>query len=75
MVLGVEMTAMGLKGTGRYWGKDHTTVLHAVRAIPVICEANPAFGGYVELCRVRLALKGSWMAAVKRDIGSLIAAE
>lgn len=69
MMLGVEMTGKGLKGTGRYWGKDHTTVLYAVRAIPVICEANPAFSGYITLCRVKLAQKGSWMAAVKRGIG------
>ena len=50
MYLSKHLTSRSLPEIGRaFGGRDHTTVMHAVRKIEEICKADPAFAEDVEL--------------------------
>lgn len=51
MYLMREMTANSLPQIGRYFGKDHTTVLHAERKIAEFVKYSPEFAFVVQECR------------------------
>jgi chromosomal replication initiator protein len=50
MYLAKHLTSRSLPEIGRaFGGRDHTTVMHAVRKIEEICKSDPAFAENVEL--------------------------
>jgi len=51
MYLMREMTANSLPRIGRYFGRDHTTVLHAERRIAEFVKYSPVFASVVQECR------------------------
>ena len=52
MYLAKQLTSRSLPEIGRkFGGRDHTTVMHAVRKIEQICETDAAFAEDVELLR------------------------
>jgi chromosomal replication initiator protein len=55
MFLAREITGHSLPRIGRHFGRDHTTVLHAVRRIGKLTTADPRFAAEVEGCRELLA--------------------
>lgn len=55
MYLAVDLTGRSLPEIGRYiGGKDHTTVLHAARKIPLEMARDPLFGATVGTLRARM---------------------
>lgn len=65
MFLSREMTNNSLPHIGRHFGRDHTTVLHALRRIRRLSEADPAFASQVEGCREIVAKSDRWKEAVR----------
>jgi chromosomal replication initiator protein len=56
MYLARVLTPRSLPEIGqRFSGRDHTTVLHAVRRVGRLIAADPAFAARVEKLRVMLA--------------------
>lgn len=52
MYLAKQMTQRSLPEIGRrFGGRDHTTVIHAVRVVTQLCRADPEFATLVELAR------------------------
>lgn len=52
MYLAKQLTSRSLPEIGRkFGGRDHTTVIHAVKKIEELCNADPAFHEDVELLR------------------------
>lgn len=50
MYLARQMTGASLPQIGRYWAKDHTTVLHALRRINALKVEKPKIAEYVIDC-------------------------
>lgn len=48
MYLARELGHHSLPRIGRAFGRDHTTVFHAVRAVAARCQADPEFAAMVE---------------------------
>lgn len=55
MFLAREITDHSLPRIGRHFGRDHTTVLHAVRRIQKLAAKDPRIAAEVEGCRELLA--------------------
>ncbi len=56
MYLAKQLTSRSLPEIGRkFGGRDHTTVMHAVRKIEEICSTDSAFAEDVELLKRMLA--------------------
>ena len=55
MFLAREITDHSLPRIGRHFGRDHTTVLHAVRRIKRLTAEDPRIAAEVEGCRELLA--------------------
>ena len=55
MFLAREVTDHSLPRIGRHFGRDHTTVLHAVRRIQRLAADDPRIAAEVEGCRELLA--------------------
>ncbi len=52
MYLAKQLTARSLPEIGRkFGGRDHTTVMHAVRKVEELCASDPSFSEDVELLR------------------------
>ncbi len=52
MYLAKQLTSRSLPEIGRkFGGRDHTTVMHAVRKVDELCAADPAFSEDVDLLR------------------------
>jgi chromosomal replication initiator protein len=52
MYLAKQLTPRSLPEIGRkFGGRDHTTVMHAVRKIEQLCETDASFAEDVELMR------------------------
>ena len=52
MYLSKQLTARSLPEIGRkFGGRDHTTVMHAIRKVDELRDADPGFGEDVELLR------------------------
>jgi chromosomal replication initiator protein len=52
MYLAKQLTARSLPEIGRkFGGRDHTTVMHAVRKVEELCGCDQSFGEDVELLR------------------------
>lgn len=57
MFLCKQLTSYSLPEIGRkFGGRDHTTVMHAVKKITELCAIDPAFARDVEVVRASLAL-------------------
>jgi len=65
MFLCREMTSNSMPRVGRHFGRDHTTVLHAVRVIKRMSAESPEFASQVEGCREIVAKSDRWKEAVK----------
>jgi len=60
MFLSRAMTQKSLPEIARrFGGKDHTTVLHAVRKIGAMIDADPAFSERVEMIRFEIETRCS----------------
>ena len=55
MYLAREITGHSLPRIGNHFGRDHTTVLHAVRNITKLAAADPVIAAQVQGCRELLA--------------------
>ena len=55
MYLAKQLTSRSLPEIGRRFSRDHTTVMHAVKKVEALCQADPAFAEDVELLRRLLA--------------------
>ena len=55
MYLAREITDHSLPRIGNHFGRDHTTVLHAVRRIAKLAAADPVIAAQVQGCRELLA--------------------
>jgi len=55
MFLAREITGHSLPRIGAHFGRDHTTVLHAVRRISKLAAADPLIAAQVQGCRELLA--------------------
>ena len=64
MFLSREMTQNSLPRIGRHFGRDHTTVLHAIRAVNRL-STSPDFAAQVEGCREIVAKSDRWKEAVR----------
>lgn len=51
MYLSKQLTTRSLPEIGRMFGRDHTTVLHAVRRVEELASADPVLRGDVDLLR------------------------
>ena len=51
MYLAKQLTSRSLPEIGRKFGRDHTTIMHAIRKIEEICNADRAFAEDVDLLR------------------------
>ena len=51
MFLAKQLTNRSLPEIGRRFGRDHTTVMHAVRRIEELKDTDPALGEDIELLR------------------------
>lgn len=67
MYLGYELTRCSNSQIGRYFGKDHTTVIHARRRIKAM-EADPGFASVVASCRAVLAAVVPWKAKAAASV-------
>lgn len=66
MYLSREMTGNSLPHIGRHFGRDHTTVLHAIRAVNRMSSSDPIFAAQVEGCREIVAKSDRWKECVRR---------
>jgi hypothetical protein len=55
MYLAKVMTIESMPKIGRVFGRDHTTVLHGVRRIKALYDADPDFAAEVETIRSKVA--------------------
>lgn len=55
MCLAVELTRHSIADIGRFFNRDHTTVLHALKSLPKRCETSHQEALDVALLRERLA--------------------
>ncbi|MGD9637463.1 MAG: chromosomal replication initiator protein DnaA [Alphaproteobacteria bacterium] len=51
MYLAKQLTSRSLPEIGRKFGRDHTTIMHAIRKIEEICNSDRAFAEDVDLLR------------------------
>lgn len=69
MYLAREMTQRSFPYIGRWFKRDHTTVIHACHRIPVLMEMDPAFKRQGiecrELIRYQSALKPGWLEHIQ----------
>jgi chromosomal replication initiation ATPase DnaA len=56
-MLAAEMTPLSLPAIGRLFNRDHSTVMHAIGIMKVLCERDSAFSDEVEAVRKRVALE------------------
>jgi chromosomal replication initiator protein len=55
MYLAKVMTIESMPKIGRVFGRDHTTVLHGVKRIKALYDADPDFAAEVEAIRSKVA--------------------
>lgn len=65
MFLARELTVHSLPEIGRYFGgRDHTTVIHAIRRITGLCATEPPVAHDVAMLRQRIQNPGQFLMAV-----------
>lgn len=65
MFLCREMTDCSLPRIGQHFCRDHTTVLHACRAVMRLITTDPKFAEMVDGCRDIIGKSDRWKEAVR----------
>lgn len=60
MYLGRQITPMSLPQIGRYFDRDHTTVLHATRRVPKLLAERADMSQHVAAIRVAIETGRDW---------------
>jgi chromosomal replication initiator protein len=71
MYLAREMTGQSLPQIGRFFCRDHTTVLHAQRTIATLVKDDPYLAQAIQGCRDIIAHRGPWKVAASATIASI----
>lgn len=62
MLLSKQMTPQSLPAIGKlFGGRDHTTVIHAVRTVERLCLSDPELRRDVDSLSVGLLLREGWL--------------
>ena len=75
MTLTRELTTRSLTSIGAQFGRDHTTVMHAMRRVEELTAADPCFASEVEQIRATLqgATAENWFTSYQRAHGAAVA--
>lgn len=71
--LGREITGLSYPQIGRYFNRDHTTVIAGVRRIRSLIQTNPKVAAYVDECRAALPCMASREADIRADVARFVA--